>query len=103
VLGHHRGMTRSLLPALLTLCLSFQPGHSQTSRPQETPRPALAAPDRAEMLAEYQPWCGKPLGFSPCVDEIIRVEKENLSREKEALRTGLGYKGAAQDVFLIER
>jgi hypothetical protein len=43
------------------------------------------------MLAEYQPWCGKPLGLSPCVDEIIRVEKEILSREKEAYRTGLGY------------
>jgi hypothetical protein len=60
--GPSQGTNRSLLPAL---CLSFQPGQSQTSSPQETARPAPAAPDRAEMLAEYQPWCGEPLGLSP--------------------------------------
>jgi hypothetical protein len=43
------------------------------------------------MLAEYQPWCGKPLGLSPCVDEIIDVEKEILSRERRAYETGIGY------------
>jgi hypothetical protein len=84
-------MVRPLLPAFVALCLSFQQGHSQTSRPEETARPTPAAPDRAEMLVEYQPWCGKPLGLSQCVDEMIRVEKEILSGEKEAYRTGHGY------------
>jgi hypothetical protein len=84
-------MIRSLLPTFIVLSLSVHSGHAQTSRPQEMARPAPAAPDRAEMLVEYQPWCGKSLGLSPCVDEIIRVEKEILSREKEAHRTGLGY------------
>jgi hypothetical protein len=84
-------MIRSLLPTLILLGALLQPSQAQTSRPQEKERPVPAVPDRAEMLAEYQPWCGKPLGLSPCVDEIIRVEKEILSREKEAYRTGLGY------------
>ena len=84
-------MIRSLFPALFVLGLSLQPGQAQTSRPQETPRPAPAAPDRAQMLADYEPWCGKPLGLSPCVDEIIQVEKDILSREKRAYKTGIGY------------
>ncbi|MFC5486568.1 hypothetical protein, partial [Microvirga aerilata] len=36
-------------------------------------------------------WCGKPLGLSPCVDEIIQVEKDILSRDKRAYKTGIGY------------
>jgi hypothetical protein len=84
-------MTRSLLPALVILAASLQPGQAQTTLSQEKAWPAPAVPDRAEMLSKYEPWCGKPLTLSPCVDEIIRVDKEILSREKDAYRTGLGY------------
>jgi len=84
-------MSRSLLPALLILGVLLQPGQAQPSPPQEIPRPAPVVPNRAEMLADYVYWCGKPLDLSPCVDEIIRVDKEILYREKRAYETGLGY------------
>ncbi len=84
-------MIRTVLSALVIFSAFFQQGQAQTALPQEKAQPAPAAPDRAEKLANYQPWCGKPLGLSPCVDEIISVDKELLSREKEFQRTGRGY------------
>jgi hypothetical protein len=84
-------MIRSRLSALVILLGSLQPGQAQTILPREQVQPVPAASDRAEDLANYEPWCGKPLVLSPCVDEIIRVDKEILSREKHAQRTGMGY------------
>jgi hypothetical protein len=84
-------MIRSLLPALLIFGASLQSGLAQTPPPQETPPTASTVPNRAEMLSDYEPWCGKSLGLSPCVDEIIRVDREILLREKRAFATGLGY------------
>jgi hypothetical protein len=73
-------MIRLLLPTLIVLGLSAQPGQAQTINSQEKAPPAQSVRDRAEMLAKYKPWCGKPLALPSCVDEIIRVEKEILSR-----------------------
>ncbi len=80
-----------LVLALIVLGISAQQSQAQAAHPQEKTPPAPIMSGRAEMLTKYKPWCGKPLALPSCVDEIIRVEKEILSREKEAHRTGLGY------------
>ena len=81
-------MIRSILCALFAFsALLVEQGQAQTAALQEKAHPAPAAPDRAEMLAKYQPWCGKPLALPSCVDEIISVDKELLSRAKEFHRT----------------
>jgi hypothetical protein len=84
-------MIRFLFPALIVLGLSFQPGQAQTINSQEKAPPAPSPSGRAEMLAKYQPWCGKPLALPSCVNEIISVDKELLSRAKEFQKTGRPY------------
>jgi hypothetical protein len=89
-------MIRFLVPALIVPGLFAQPSQAQATRPQEKTPPAPSLSDRAlsgraEMLAKYEPWCGKPLALPSCVDEIISVDKELLSRAKEFYRTGRPY------------
>jgi hypothetical protein len=84
-------MIRFLVPALIVPGLFAQPSQAQATRPQEKTPPAPSLSDRAEMLAKYEPWCGKPLTLPSCVDEIISVDKELLSRAKEFYRTGRPY------------
>lgn len=52
---------------------------------------AASSTERKINFSDYEPWCGKPLPLAPCSDEIIRVDKTILEREKESQRTGRGY------------
>lgn len=74
-------MRHHLLSLAIILLVPIQLSQAQTA----------PASSRAEDLAKYEPWCGKPPTMPACVDEIIRVDKEILAREKETRRTGLGY------------
>ena len=84
-------MIRFLVPALIVFGLSSQPSQARTSHSEDKAPPAPSVQGRAEKLAKYEPWCGKPLPLPSCVDEIISVDKELLSRAKAFHRTGRPY------------
>src|SRR5688572_14751824 len=48
---------------------------------------APVKPDRATELGKYVDSCVKPLPLVACTDEIIRVDKVILEREKESQRS----------------
>jgi hypothetical protein len=52
---------------------------------------AQASGGHSDQIAHYEPWCGGPKALAPCVDEIVRVDRELASREREFKRTGRGY------------